>query len=208
FPPADHVEVIASIATGKSVSPFYDSLVAQIVVFGNDRADGIAKMVQYLETIQIEGICTNIPLLLRILQDVQFNKGEYDTTYLPKFLARTDGDQLLAEMARSGSSGQKETSIEIEDSVELKVLSPQTGIFYARPSPSDPPYVTAGDTISTEQTICQLEAMKMFSSVSLDSFNGTSELYSSEKQYEIVRVNQTNGAQVNTGDLLFVVKPA
>ena len=206
FPNADNIEVIATIANGKTVSPFYDSLVAQVVAYGDDRQDGIKKLLHYLGSISIRGICTNIPLLTRILTDEVFRSGEYDTSYLPQFLDRIDSEQLLDEMQRTGALV-GDTSIEIEGSTELKVLSPQTGIFYSTASPSDPPYVGVGDSIDVEQTLCQVEAMKMFTSISLASFNGADEVYSGDRSYNIVRVNQANGAQVNAGDLLFVVKP-
>lgn len=206
FPQADGIEVIATIAKGKTVSPFYDSLVAQVIAYGKDRKEGLKKLHLYLASIRIRGICTNIPLLTRILSDEVFQKGEYDTGYLPKFLDRIDGDTLLEEMRKTGASA-GDTSIEIEGSAELKVLSPQTGIFYSAASPSDPPYVSVGDNINVEQTLCQVEAMKMFTSISLESFNGADIVYSPDRNYEVVRVNQANGAQVNAGDLLFVVKP-
>lgn len=206
FPEADGIEIIATIANGKTVSPFYDSLVAQVIAHGKDRKDGLKKLHLYLASIRIRGICTNIPLLTRILSDEVFQKGEYDTGYLPEFLDRIDGDSLLDEMQKSGATA-GDTSIEIEGSTELKVLSPQTGIFYATASPSDPPYITVGDSIDVEQTLCQLEAMKMFTSISLASFNGADIAYSGDRRYRVVRVNQSNGAQVNAGDLLFVVKP-
>ena len=206
FPEDDNVEVIATVAKGKSVSPFYDSLVAQVIVYGNDRVDGLNKLKSYLESIRIRGICTNIPLLTRILEDETFRKGEYDTGYLPKFLKRIDADKLLDEMQSTGAAV-GDTPIRIEGSDELKVLSPQTGIFYLTASPSDPPFVNVGDRIEPDQTMCQIEAMKLYTSVSLSGFNKDQELYPEDQSFEVVRVNQSNGAQVNAGDLLFVVKP-
>ena len=207
FPERDDVEVIATIGPGKTVSPFYDSLVAQVIAYGENREDGLRKLKAYLESIEIRGICTNIPVLTRVLSDEVFIKGEFDTGYLPDFLKRTDADQMLAEMEATGAAGDA-TAIEIEGSSELKVLSPQTGIFYSTASPSDPPYVKPGDKIDVEHTLCQIEAMKMFTSVTLSSFNGSAEVYRENKKYKVVRVNQVNGAQVNAGDLLFVIKPA
>jgi biotin carboxyl carrier protein len=110
-------------------------------------------------------------------------------------------------MEATGATGQS-TNVQIEGSKELKVLSPQTGIFYSTASPSDPPFVSPGDKVEVDQTLCQIEAMKMFTSVSLASFNGDTVVYRDDRKYKIVRVNQANGAQVNAGDLLFVVKPA
>ncbi len=207
FPDEEHIEVIATIGEGKTVSPFYDSLVAQVIAYGENREDGIRKLKRYLESVDIRGIATNIPVLTRVLDDERFLRGEFDTGYLPDFLGRTDADAMLAAMEATGSAAET-TSVQIEGSSELKVLAPQTGIYYATASPSDPPYVSPGQKIALDHTLCQIEAMKMFTSVSLSSINGERELYPADKQYKVVRVNQVNGAQVNAGDLLFVVKPA
>jgi hypothetical protein len=49
--------------------------------------------------------------------------------------------------------------------------------------------------------------MKIFTPLRLSDFNTDVELYEAERQYEITRINMASGQQVNTGDLLFVVKP-
>jgi hypothetical protein len=49
--------------------------------------------------------------------------------------------------------------------------------------------------------------MKLFTHISLSSVPGSGEVFTAENEYEVVRVNQANNAQVNSGDLLFVVKP-
>ncbi len=211
LPEAEGVDVMSMAATGKTVSPFYDSLVAQIIVKGDDRADATKKMIAYLESVKIEGICTNIPLIKRILADEQFIGGEYDTGYLPAFLARIDIAALMAEIeAASGMSG-KGMDIEqlrIQGSNEIKVLSPSTGVFYTTPSPSEPDYVAVNDVISTEDVLFQMEAMKMFTPITLKSFSGESgELYPSDMHYRVTRVNNVSGQQVNEGDLLFVLEP-
>jgi hypothetical protein len=48
--------------------------------------------------------------------------------------------------------------------------------------------------------------MKMFTPLSLSSVPGSGEVFEADKEYEIVRVNQANNAQVNAGDLLFIVR--
>jgi biotin carboxyl carrier protein len=99
-------------------------------------------------------------------------------------------------------------AIRIDGSDELKVLSPGTGIFYTTPSPTEPEYAAVGDVVDVEHTLCQLEAMKIFTPYSLKDFNGEElELYPAAGRYEITRINIANGQQVNAGDLLFVVKP-
>ncbi|MEC7561507.1 MAG: hypothetical protein VX137_03150, partial [Pseudomonadota bacterium] len=79
--------------------------------------------------------------------------------------------------------------------------------FYSTPSPSEPEYVSVGDEIAVDHTLCQLEAMKIFSPLSLADFNTDGDLYDPSKRYQVTRINMSNGQQVNVGDLLFVVKP-
>jgi acetyl/propionyl-CoA carboxylase alpha subunit/acetyl-CoA carboxylase beta subunit len=209
FPERDDIEVICAVAEGKTISPFYDSMIAQLVVYGEDRNDAIAKLLEVLDDTSIKGVCTNIPLLKTILKDEVFIKGVYDTNYLPKLLGRIDKDALVEEMAYAGvdTSDSHVDTLRIEGTDELKVIAPMTGIFYTTPSPNDPEYVKVGSRINVSATICQIEAMKLFSQISLSSCHGAGEVFEAGKTYEVVRVNQGGGAQVNTGDLLFVVKP-
>ena len=67
-------------------------------------------------------------------------------------------------------------------------------------------FVNVGDRIRLQETLCQLEAMKMFTPLSLADFNTENVLYA-DSEYEVTRINMGNGQQVNVGDLLFVVKP-
>ena len=168
-------------------------------------------MLDYLDQVVIHGISTNITLIKRILRDDEFLKGIYDTGYLPSFLERTDVPGLIAEMeAASGieSLGIDLEMLKIEGSNELKVLSPSTGVFYRTPSPTEPEYVNVGDVIDTESVVCQLEAMKMFTPVNLNTFSGEDgEVYDSSQKYEVTRINLGTGQQVNEGDLLFVIRP-
>ncbi len=211
LPEADHIDLISMAGEGKVVSPFYDSLIIQIICYGKDRNDAVNKMAEYLDSVVINGICTNIPLIKKILRDDVFLGGEYDTGYLPAFLKRIDAAALIKEMEEaSGSAGAglSMDMLKIDGSDELKVLSPSTGVFYRTPSPSEPEYVNVGDRVSTEDMLCQLEAMKMFTPVNLNTFaSDDGELYSSDMQYEITRINIAGGQQVNEGDLLFVIRP-
>ncbi len=211
LPEEDHVQLISMAGKGKIVSPFYDSLIIQIICKGKNRKDTVSKMYDYLGKVKIHGICTNISLIRRILKDETFLKGIYDTGYLPEYLSRIDAAELVREIEEASGVSGTELDLEmlkIEGSDELKVLSPSTGVFYRTPSPSEPEYVNVGDVISTDDVLCQLEAMKMFTPVNLNSFSSDDgEVYSSSQSYEITRINLTTGQQVNEGDLLFVIKP-
>ena len=211
LPDEKDFQIISMARGGKVVSPFYDSLIIQIICHGKNRKDACKKMVAYLDKVKIHGICTNISLIKRILRDDEFQKGLYDTNYLPNFLDRTDVHQLIREIDEASGVGSSDLDIEmlkIEGSDEIKVLSPSTGVFYLTPSPSEPEYVNVGDVVTTDDTLCQLEAMKMFTPVNLGSFtNEYGEVYPSGNRYQITRINLSSGQQVNEGDLLFVIKP-
>jgi biotin carboxyl carrier protein len=97
--------------------------------------------------------------------------------------------------------------VRIDGTDELKVLAPATAIFYSAPSPSEPEYVAVGQKIGLTETLCQLEAMKIFNPLTLKDFNLDGVVYNPSRSYQVTRVNISNGQQVNVGDLLFVVKP-
>ncbi|WP_300427154.1 biotin carboxylase N-terminal domain-containing protein [uncultured Thalassolituus sp.] len=211
LPKYDHIELISMAAAGKQVSPFYDSMIAQVICYGEDRNDTIQKLRTYLEEVRITGVCTNIPLLKRVLDDNVFVDGVYDTTYLPKFLDRISIEELISDIetaADMNADAVDAAQLKIEGSDELKVLSPSTSIFYGSSSPSEPPFVKEGDIIDIGQTLCLMEAMKMFTPLSLKQFNRTgTELYPAGQKFKVTRIMNSDGQQVNQGDLLFVVKP-
>ena len=211
LPHEPHIQLISMAGQGKVVSPFYDSLIVQIICHGKDRNDTVKKMLAYLGRVKIHGISTNICLIKRILADKVFLDGVYDTGYLPAFLERTDMAALIAEIEEASGTqgvGIDLEMLRIEGSNELKVLSPSTGVFYRTPSPTEPEYVNVGDLVRADDTLCQLEAMKMFTPVNLNSFaSDKGELYPADRQYEITRINISSGQQVNEGDLLFVIRP-
>ena len=72
-----------------TISPYYDSMIAKIIVHGRDRQEAIARMRRALEMTVIEGIKTTIPLHLRILNDPEFIAGKLSTSFMERFLART-----------------------------------------------------------------------------------------------------------------------
>jgi acetyl-CoA carboxylase biotin carboxylase subunit len=74
------------------VPPYYDSLIAKLIVHGRDRAEAITKMERALSQFVVEGIDTSIALHQAILQDPGFRAGQFDTKFMEQFLAkRTEG---------------------------------------------------------------------------------------------------------------------
>lgn len=82
------VRVDSAVYGGYRVPPTYDSMVAKLMTHGSDRDEAIARMNRALNMTVIEGISTNIPLHVKVLQDNQFCKGEFSTSYLDDFLKR------------------------------------------------------------------------------------------------------------------------
>jgi len=70
---------------GCEISPYYDSLVAKLMTHGRVRAEAIDRMKRCLEVMVVEGIQTNIPLHLRILDDPDFRAGRIDTRFMERF---------------------------------------------------------------------------------------------------------------------------
>jgi len=66
------------------IPPFYDSLVAKLITYGNDRAEAIRRMQRALEMFIVEGIHTSIPLDKRIMADPDFQAGRFDTNFIAR----------------------------------------------------------------------------------------------------------------------------
>jgi len=71
-----------------TIPPYYDSLIAKLVVRGKDRTEAISRMARALEMFIIQGIHTTIPLHRRILADAEFRAGKFDTGFIERFLAK------------------------------------------------------------------------------------------------------------------------
>ena len=82
------VRVDSALYQGYEVPPFYDSLIAKLVVFGADRDECLARLRRTLEEYAIGGIETTIPLHQRLLDDPDFRRGDYDIHWLERFLGR------------------------------------------------------------------------------------------------------------------------
>jgi acetyl-CoA carboxylase, biotin carboxylase subunit len=81
------------------IPPYYDSLIAKLIVRGKDRAEAVSRMSRALEMFIIEGIFTTIPLHRRILADPDFRAGNVDTTFIERFLAQTEKPSAKKEVA-------------------------------------------------------------------------------------------------------------
>jgi acetyl-CoA carboxylase biotin carboxylase subunit len=71
---------------GYRVPPYYDSLIAKLIVQGKDREEARRRMLLALETFMIEGVTTTAPFLARVMEHPEFRAGEFDTKFLEREL--------------------------------------------------------------------------------------------------------------------------
>jgi acetyl-CoA carboxylase biotin carboxylase subunit len=83
------IRVDSHLYSSYKVPPYYDSLIAKIIAYGDSREIAINKMSNALDELIIDGIKTNIPLHQQILQDNTFNKGGFNIHYLEEKLNKS-----------------------------------------------------------------------------------------------------------------------
>ncbi len=88
WPSGEGVRVDTHIFSGAQIPPFYDSLMAKIIVHASDRAATLERMRQALASTHIEGVATNLGFHAEVLADPEFGRGGVDTGFVPRFLER------------------------------------------------------------------------------------------------------------------------
>lgn len=86
------VRVDSAIFCGYKIPHCYDSMVAKLITFGNDRNEAIVKMNRALSEFAVGGVKTNINFELSILETKEFLEGDYDTSFLAEKFSRKDGE--------------------------------------------------------------------------------------------------------------------
>ena len=99
WPSGEGVRVDTHIASGSRIPPYYDSLMAKIIVHAPDRPAALERMRRALAATHIEGVATNLAFHAEVLSDPEFNTGGVDTGYLPRFLERR---RLVQEVRAHG----------------------------------------------------------------------------------------------------------
>ncbi|MDA1566130.1 acetyl-CoA carboxylase biotin carboxylase subunit [Bacillus cereus] len=71
-----------------TITPFYDPMIAKVIAHGETREEAISKLHDALEELKVEGIKTNTPMLLQVLEDEVFKEGIYTTGFVTKQLVK------------------------------------------------------------------------------------------------------------------------
>jgi acetyl-CoA carboxylase biotin carboxylase subunit len=85
-----HVRVDSGLYAGYKVPPYYDSMIAKLIVYGSNRERCIMRLRRALEEFVIEGMKTTIPLHQKLIEDPEFQAGEYTIKWLEEWLARDE----------------------------------------------------------------------------------------------------------------------
>ncbi len=76
------VRIDSGVYEGYKIPPIYDSMIAKLIVFGNDRQEAIAKMKRALDEFEIKGVDTTIPFQRKVLENERFVAGDFDTGFI------------------------------------------------------------------------------------------------------------------------------
>ena len=87
------IRVDSAVYQGYTIPPYYDSMIAKLIVHAPTRSQAIMKMRWALAEFIVDGIDSNIDFQLRLIKNKDFEAGTYDNTFLEKFLADSKNDK-------------------------------------------------------------------------------------------------------------------
>lgn len=103
FPYASHIRIESGVQSGSVVTPYFDSMIAKIIVHGNDRPDAIAKTLAALYEFSLVGLKTTVPFCRTVLEHPAFVDASYttrwvDSVFTPEMLENED-DEMIGALA-------------------------------------------------------------------------------------------------------------
>jgi acetyl-CoA carboxylase, biotin carboxylase subunit len=101
LPGGPGVRVDTAVYPGYTVPPFYDSMIAKVIVHARTRDLAIARMRRALEAMVVEGIKTTIPLHLKIMDDPDFQAGQFSTKFMEEFFKKNGAKKQVEISAAS-----------------------------------------------------------------------------------------------------------
>ena len=89
----------SGVREGDSISPFYDPMIAKMIVWGKDRTEALARMAQALSQYQIVGLSSNIAFLKRLIESTAFSSADLDTGLIERNQDQLFPEQVPASLA-------------------------------------------------------------------------------------------------------------
>jgi len=84
FPKSKNIRIDTGVQEGSVITPYYDSMIAKLIVYGDTREKAINYSRNALNKLWIKGLKTTIPFCIAVLSNRKFRKGEYDTSFLTR----------------------------------------------------------------------------------------------------------------------------
>lgn len=82
LPEGEGIRFDVGVEAGNTITPFYDPMIAKCIISGSTREEVLARSREALAQVKIEGIKSNLPMLIELLEHPEFVAGRYDTTIL------------------------------------------------------------------------------------------------------------------------------
>lgn len=112
------IRLDTALYPGYSVSPFYDSLIAKLVVHGKTRNEVIARMRRALEEFEVTGVKTTIPFHLRVLAHQDFQKGDFTTSFIQDKMTFSLSEETVEKKEKKG-----QTKVDVKETIAPEVVA-------------------------------------------------------------------------------------
>jgi oxaloacetate decarboxylase (Na+ extruding) subunit alpha len=172
-----------------------------IALFGDD-AETLLRTIRARHTRDDRGETTleetreqRIRELVRIVQDSGVAEVEIEDEGMRVSVRRADERQALQPAPLAEDDESELPVLPAAPAGSIRVESPMVGVFYRSPEPGTPAFVEIGDVVAQGQTLCLLEAMKLFNELKSDTAG------------RVTAVHAENGKPVEFGQLLFELEP-
>jgi acetyl-CoA carboxylase biotin carboxylase subunit len=99
LPTGPGVRIDTGVYPGFEISPYYDSLISKLIVWGETRAEAILRMRRALEEYRVVGVRTNIPFHQRLMDSTRFMAGQFDTRFIEERFSIDPTDSSLEDQS-------------------------------------------------------------------------------------------------------------
>ncbi len=114
-------------AQGDEISLYYDPMISKLIAWGKDRPQAVERMLRALKEYEIGGIQTNIPFLIRVMENEKFKRGEYTTAFIEENMEQLKGvDEklLMTAVISAALTGQNSNHKTAKKENAQKIISP------------------------------------------------------------------------------------
>ena len=102
LPQGNNIRIDTGIRPGSEITPWFDSMIAKLIVYGKNRAEAIELALSSLQQFHVKGIKTTIPFCKAVLHNPDFRSGNFDTSFietkLHSIVYREEHEELLAAL--------------------------------------------------------------------------------------------------------------